>query len=63
MRGASVVQGSPEKIKRETDYWDMATLMKQLGVLPNALNEAGRVARVALKYDELQFETIMLCRC
>ena len=34
VRGASIVQGSPEKLTHQTDYWDMATLMKQLGVLP-----------------------------
>ena len=34
VRGASVVQGSAEKLTHQTDYWDMATLTKQLGVLP-----------------------------
>ncbi len=24
------------KIKRITDYWDMATMLKQLGVMPSA---------------------------
>ena len=34
VRGASIMQGSPEKLSHQTDYWDMATLMKQLGVMP-----------------------------
>ena len=34
VRGASIMQGSPEKLTHQTDYWDMATLMKQLGVPP-----------------------------
>lgn len=46
VRGASIGQGSSEKLTRETDYWDMATLMKQLGVLPEQPNElfGGRAA-------------------
>ena len=34
VRGASIMQGSPERLSNQTDYWDMATLMKQLGVMP-----------------------------
>ncbi len=34
VRGVSIMQGSPEKLTHQTDYWDMATLMKQLGRLP-----------------------------
>ena len=34
VRGVSIFDGSQEKITRETDYWDMGTMMKQLGVLP-----------------------------
>jgi steroid delta-isomerase-like uncharacterized protein len=34
VRGASIVLGSSKKLTHQTDYWDMATLMRQIGVLP-----------------------------
>src|SRR5438477_1519545 len=36
VRGASVLEFVNGKIKRCSDYWDMATLLRQLGVLPAA---------------------------
>jgi steroid delta-isomerase-like uncharacterized protein len=32
-RGVSIMELQDGKIKRNTDYWDMATLMKQLGFI------------------------------
>jgi len=32
--GASIVECADGKIKHDADYWDMATVMKQLGFLP-----------------------------
>lgn len=36
VRGASVMELAGGKIKRCTDYWDFATVMRQLGFLPDA---------------------------
>ena len=34
VRGASVFEFAGRKIRRCSDYWDMATFLRQLGVLP-----------------------------
>jgi steroid delta-isomerase-like uncharacterized protein len=34
VRGASAFEFRGDKIRRSTDYWDMATLLKQLGFMP-----------------------------
>jgi steroid delta-isomerase-like uncharacterized protein len=34
VRGASVFEFAGAKIRRCSDYWDMATLLKQLGLMP-----------------------------
>jgi len=34
VRGVSVMELSGEKIRRVRDYWDFATVLRQLGVLP-----------------------------
>jgi chromate reductase len=34
VRGSSVLELAAGKIRRESDYWDAATLMKQVGLLP-----------------------------
>jgi len=34
VRGASIFEFAGEKIRRCSDYWDMATLLKQLGLMP-----------------------------
>jgi steroid delta-isomerase-like uncharacterized protein len=34
VRGASILELEGDKIRRESDYWDAATLMKQVGLLP-----------------------------
>ena len=33
VRGCSMVELQGDKVKRQLDYWDMATLMKQVGLL------------------------------
>ena len=34
VRGASILEFAGEKIRRCSDYWDMATFLKQLGMMP-----------------------------
>jgi steroid delta-isomerase-like uncharacterized protein len=34
LRGATVVELRGDRIKRLTDYWDMATFLKQVGAMP-----------------------------
>ena len=34
IRGATVFELQGEKIKRVSDYWDMVTFLKQIGVMP-----------------------------
>jgi steroid delta-isomerase-like uncharacterized protein len=36
VRGASVLEFAGDKIQRCSDYWDMATFLKQLGLMPPA---------------------------
>ena len=36
VRGASIFEFSGQKIRRCADYWDVVTLLKQLGLLPSA---------------------------
>jgi len=36
VRGASVFEFAGDKIRRVSDYWDMATFLKQLGFMPSA---------------------------
>jgi steroid delta-isomerase-like uncharacterized protein len=36
VRGASVFEFVGDKIRRCTDYWDMATCLKQMGLMPSA---------------------------
>jgi len=35
VRGASIFEFAGDKIRRCTDYWDMATFLKQLGFMPS----------------------------
>jgi steroid delta-isomerase-like uncharacterized protein len=35
VRGATILELEAGKIRRESDYWDAATFMKQVGVLPS----------------------------
>lgn len=41
VRGVSVVELAGGKISRCRDYWDFATVMRQLGFLPDAAGSAG----------------------
>jgi len=34
VRGASVIELQDGKIRRNSDYWDMATFLKQIGAMP-----------------------------
>jgi steroid delta-isomerase-like uncharacterized protein len=36
VRGASVFEFAGDKIRRCSDYWDMATFLRQLGLMPSA---------------------------
>ena len=36
VRGASVLEFAGDKIRRCSDYWDMATFLRQLGLMPSA---------------------------
>jgi steroid delta-isomerase-like uncharacterized protein len=36
VRGASIFDFMGDRIRRCSDYWDMATLLKQLGLMPSA---------------------------
>jgi len=35
VRGASIVEFAGDRIRRCSDYWDMATFLKQLGLMPS----------------------------
>jgi steroid delta-isomerase-like uncharacterized protein len=35
VRGSTILELDAGKIRRESDYWDAATFMKQLGLLPS----------------------------
>jgi predicted ester cyclase len=35
VRGATILELGAGKIRRESDYWDAATFMKQVGLLPS----------------------------
>ena len=35
VRGASILELEAGKIRRQSDYWDAATVMKQVGLLPS----------------------------
>jgi steroid delta-isomerase-like uncharacterized protein len=35
VRGTSILELEAGKIRRESDYWDAATVMKQVGLLPS----------------------------
>jgi hypothetical protein len=35
VRGAAILELGAGKIRRESDYWDAATFMKQVGLLPS----------------------------
>src|SRR2546429_5288762 len=35
VRGSSILELEAGKIRRESDYWDAATFMKQVGLLPS----------------------------
>ena len=35
VRGSSILELDAGKIRRESDYWDAATFMKQVGLLPS----------------------------
>jgi hypothetical protein len=38
--GVSIMECSDGKIKHDVDYWDYATVMRQLGFLPAASKDA-----------------------
>ncbi|MGH6814982.1 MAG: ester cyclase [Hyphomicrobiaceae bacterium] len=38
VRGSSILEIEAGRIRRESDYWDAATFMKQVGLLPQAVN-------------------------
>ena len=42
VRGTSILELEAGKIRRESDYWDAATLMKQVGLLPRDPARSGR---------------------
>jgi hypothetical protein len=35
VRGTSILELEAGKIRRQSDYWDAATFMKQVGLLPS----------------------------
>jgi steroid delta-isomerase-like uncharacterized protein len=35
VRGASIFEFAGERIRRCSDYWDMVTFLKQLGLMPS----------------------------
>jgi steroid delta-isomerase-like uncharacterized protein len=35
VRGSTILELDGGKIRREADYWDAATFMKQIGLLPS----------------------------
>ena len=35
VRGSSILELEAGKIRREAEYWDAATFMKQVGLLPS----------------------------
>jgi len=35
VRGATILELEGDKIRRESDYWDAATYMRQVGILPS----------------------------
>ena len=35
VRGSTILELEAGKIRRESDYWDAATFMKQVGLLPS----------------------------
>jgi predicted ester cyclase len=35
VRGASILEFAGDRIRRCSDYWDMATFLKQLGLMPS----------------------------
>ena len=36
IRGASILEFETDMIKRCSDYWDLATFLKQVGIMPSA---------------------------
>lgn len=36
VRGSSIIELQDGKIRRCSDYWDMATLLRQIGLMPTA---------------------------
>jgi steroid delta-isomerase-like uncharacterized protein len=47
VRGSTILELEDGKIRRESDYWDAATLMKQVGVLPRASPISSKAAAVS----------------
>ncbi len=41
VRGVSILQVSNGKVKSRTDYWDSATMLRQLGVMPTISTKSG----------------------
>ncbi len=41
VRGVSMIQVRDGKVRNRTDYWDSATMLRQLGVIPMQLGRAG----------------------
>lgn len=39
IRGSSILELNAGKISRESDYWDAATFMRQVGLLPSATRD------------------------
>ena len=36
IRGATILEMNSGKIQRNSDYWDLATFLKQIGLMPSA---------------------------
>jgi hypothetical protein len=36
IRGVTILELQGDKIRRDSDYWDAATVMRQVGLLPAA---------------------------
>jgi steroid delta-isomerase-like uncharacterized protein len=36
IRGATIVEFDHERIRRNSDYWDVSAFLKQVGLMPNA---------------------------
>lgn len=42
IRGSTICELKAGKLKRNSDYWDLATFLKQIGLMPGSLEGTGR---------------------